>query len=141
MKKKTPPLVKLRRAAWSGLVFGWLIAFLFSICGGASMHLRSTSQRYWRAEQVEPFKQDCLSALASTPDVAKRFEAFCRHFKIATETAQEYMSFFAFFCFVVAGLGIVHAQFSHSVLKQMKPNGIHNNQVDASSNSRASASA
>jgi len=120
MKTEASQATKLRRTAWCVLICGLSMAVACVVLAGASLYLRGVSERYWRAEQVEPFKQDCMSALASSPDVAERFRRFCDHFDIATETAQEYMLFLAFFSFVFSGLGIGQALFARMVLKQIK---------------------
>ena len=131
---------QVRRTAWLSLVGGWVTTIVFLSVAAASMYLRGTSHRYWQDEQVQPFKRDCLSALASSPSVAQRFDRFCGHFEIAAETAHDYMSFFAIFSGIGAILGMGHALFAQSVLKFMKQERIHNHQVDASSDRRADAS-
>ena len=130
MKNKANQIYQLRRNAWFSLVGGWVVAIVFLTVAVASMYLRTTSKHYWRAEQVQPFKRDCLSALASSPSVAKRFERFCAHFEIATETAQDYMSFFSLFSVVGAIFGIGNALFAQNVLKHARQDGIHNQKVD-----------
>ena len=126
MKRKRTPTERLRRSAWVGFVGGWLLAVLFVVMATATMHLRATAARHWPPEQVEPFRRDCLAALAPSPQVAERFEGFCSLFNFATSTAEDFMLWFAFFSVLIAVTSAGHAVFAEKVLRHLKQDGIHN---------------